>query len=81
MGDRGVTTRPPSRRSLTALPALELLGNSPELSSSRLTDADVEAIVEALLAAGVSVEGVFLWYNEISDAGAAALARLFQARL
>ena len=64
--------------SAARLPPLELLGSSKELFVNRITDADVEALVHAVLTSGVSVDGLFLCYNHITDRGAAALARLFQ---
>lgn len=56
---------------------MELLGNSKEHFNNRITDADVEALVDALVSTGTQIEGLYLFYNLITDVGAAALARLF----
>lgn len=85
---RDVAQRPRAATPLTRVPpllphstnkirGLELLGNSKELFSCKLTDAHVGALVDAILTGSVIVEGLFLCYNLIGDAGAAALARLF----
>ena len=53
------------------------MGNSIELFSHRITDADVAAVVDTITSGAVVVEALYLCVNLISDAGAAALARLF----
>jgi hypothetical protein len=68
------------RRSKSALASVELLGNSKELFTNRVTDADMEALVDALLSTGTPVEGLYLFFNHITDAGATALSRLFHVR-
>ncbi len=60
------------------MPALELVGSSIELFSNRIKDGDVAAIVDTIVSGLVVVEGLFLCVNNITDAGAGHLARLFQ---
>ncbi len=71
---------PPCSPRSNKVPAIELVGSSIELFSNRITDADVESLVDTIASGLVVVEALYLCVNRVGDAGATALARLFYVR-
>jgi hypothetical protein len=67
----------PARLRTNQVPSIELVGSSIDLFSNRISDGDVEALVDTITSGMLVTQGLFLCVNRITDVGAAALARLF----